>query len=107
MTFKKFSESFYSKLNFKLSNFNLALVLLSLFFCIPLIIICGSLFFPAKDVWTHLFDTVLVDYIFNSFALLIGVGFFCLILGVIATLHLDLINAVDIIDLSFPSNIKT
>ena len=83
MTFKKFSESFYSKLNFKLSNFNLALVLLSLFFCIPLIIICGSLFFPAKDVWTHLFDTVLVDYIFNSFALLIGVGFFSLILGVI------------------------
>ena len=83
MIFKKFSDSSNSKLNFKLSNFNLVLVLLSLLFCIPVIVICGSLFFPVKDVWNHLFDTVLLDYIYNSFALLIGVGFFSLILGVI------------------------
>ena len=74
MTFKQYLQSIYSKLNFRLSNFNLVVALLSLFFCIPIIVICGSLFFPAKDVWVHLLDTVLIDYIFNSFTLLIGVG---------------------------------
>ena len=83
MTFKKYLQSIYSKLNFRLSNFNLVVALLSLFFCIPIIVICGSLFFPAKDVWAHLLDTVLIDYIFNSFTLLIGVGCISLILGVI------------------------
>ena len=83
MTFKKYLQLTYSKLNFRLSNFNLVVALLSLFFCIPIIVICGSLFFPAKDVWVHLLDTVLIDYIFNSFTLLIGVGCISLILGVI------------------------
>ena len=83
MTFKKYLQLTYSKLNFRLSNFNLVVALLSLFFCIPIIVICGSLFFPAKDVWAHLLDTVLIDYIFNSFTLLIGVGCISLILGVI------------------------
>jgi len=83
MTFRKYSEVLHSKLNFNLSNFNLALVLLSLLFCIPVIVICGSLFFPAKEIWTHLFNTVLIDYVSNSFTLLIGVGFLSLILGII------------------------
>ena len=83
MAFKQYLQSIYSKLNFRLSNFNLAVALLSLFFCIPIIVICGSLFFPAKDVWAHLLDTVLIDYIFNSFTLLIGVGCISVILGVI------------------------
>ena len=83
MTFRKYSEALHNKLNFNLSNFNLALVLLSLLFCIPLIVICGSLFFPAKEIWTHLFNTVLIDYVSNSFTLLIGVGFLSLILGII------------------------
>ncbi len=81
MIFKKFSESFCSLLKF--SRLNLALILLALFFCIPILIVCGSLFFPAKDIWPHLIDTVLTDYIFNSLVLLIGVGFFSLLLGVI------------------------
>ncbi len=81
MIFKKFSESFCSLLKF--SRLNLALILLALFFCIPIVIVCGSLFFPAKDIWPHLIDTVLTDYIFNSLVLLIGVGFFSLLLGVI------------------------
>jgi len=83
MTFRKYSEVLHSKLNFNLSNFNPALVLLSLLFCIPVIVICGSLFFPAKEIWTHLFNTVLIDYVSNSFTLLIGVGFLSLILGII------------------------
>ena len=68
---------------FTVSKWNSVLVLLSLLFSIPLAIVFGSLFFPAKEIWSHLIDTVLIDYIYNSLALIIGVGFFSLILGVI------------------------
>lgn len=66
-----------------LSKWNSALVLLCLLFSIPVVVILGSLFFPQKEVWSHLADTVLTDYIVNSLILVIGVGFFSLILGVI------------------------
>ncbi|MAS82587.1 MAG: iron ABC transporter permease [Legionellales bacterium] len=75
-------------LNFKISSFNVTrwnslLVFISLLFSIPLAIVFGSLFFPEYEVWEHLRATVLIDYIGNSFALLIGVGFFSLLIGVI------------------------
>jgi len=68
---------------FKLTNWNPALVFLSLLFSIPLAVVFGSLFFPEYEVWAHLRATVLTDYIGNSLALLLGVGFFSLLLGVI------------------------
>ena len=68
---------------FSLSKWNVVLVLLSFLFCIPLAIVFGSIFFPVKEIWAHLIDTVLIDYISHSLLLLIGVGFFSLILGVI------------------------
>jgi len=73
-----------SKFNsFPLTTWNSILVLLSLLFSIPLAVVLGSVFFPAKEVWAHLADTVLTDYIINSLFLFVGVGFFSLILGVI------------------------
>jgi len=71
---------FYS---FPLTKWNSVLVLLSLLFSIPLAVVLGSIFFPAKEIWSHLADTVLTDYIINSLVLFVGVGFFSLILGVI------------------------
>ncbi len=69
--------------SFHATKWNTPLVLVSLLFSIPLAVIFGSIFFPEKEVWSHLSDTVLTDYIGNSLALLIGVGFFSLLLGVI------------------------
>ncbi len=46
-------------------------------------VICGSLLFPAREIWAHLIDTVLLDYISNSLLLLTGVAALSLILGVI------------------------
>lgn len=71
---------FYS---FPLTKWNSVLVLLSLLFSIPLAVVLGSIFFPEKEIWSHLADTVLTDYIINSLVLFVGVGFFSLILGVI------------------------
>ncbi len=69
--------------SFMFSRWNSALVILSLLFSIPLAVVLGSVFFPETEIWKHLADTVLSDYVFNSLILLIGVGFFSLILGVI------------------------
>lgn len=77
------SNSFFKAMSFSLTKWNSALVFLSLLFSIPLAVILGSLFFPEKEVWSHLADTVLTDYIVNSLALFIGVGFCSLLLGVI------------------------
>ncbi len=66
-----------------MTRWNSLLVFISLLFSIPLAIVFGSLFFPEYEVWEHLRATVLIDYIGNSFALLIGVGFFSLLIGVI------------------------
>jgi len=68
---------------FSASKWNITLVVLSLLFSIPLVVVLGSVFFPAKEVWSHLSDTVLTDYIVNSLTLLVGVCFFSLQLGVI------------------------
>lgn len=68
---------------FKITSWNTVLIVVSLLFSIPLAVIFGSLFFPEYEVWAHLRATVLTDYIANSLALLIGVGFFSLLLGVI------------------------
>jgi len=69
--------------SFKVTKWNSVLVFLSFLFSIPLAVIFGSLFFPEYEVWEHLRATVLTDYIGNSLALLVGVGFFSLLLGVI------------------------
>jgi iron(III) transport system permease protein len=45
-------------------------------------IIAGYLFVPATQVWQHLADTVLIDYISNSLLLMLGVAIGTLILGV-------------------------
>tara|TARA_R110002072_G_C7972974_1_gene534998 strand:- start:1449 stop:3140 length:1692 start_codon:yes stop_codon:yes gene_type:complete len=68
---------------FKITSWNTVLVGISLLFSIPLAVVFGSLFFPEYEVWAHLRATVLTDYIGNSLALLVGVGFFSLLLGVI------------------------
>jgi iron(III) transport system permease protein len=68
---------------FSFSRWNLSLVIVALLFSIPLIVVLGSVFFPAKEVWSHLSDTVLTDYIVNSLLLLLGVSFFSLQLGII------------------------
>jgi len=68
---------------FSASRWNLILIVVALLFSIPLIVILGSVFFPAKEVWSHLSDTVLTDYIINSLLLLLGVSFFSMQLGII------------------------
>lgn len=68
---------------FALSKWTVISALIALLFCIPLVMIFGSVFFPEAAIWAHLIDTVLVAYIQNSLLLLIGVAICSLILGII------------------------
>ena len=63
-------------------KWNLALAIVSLLFSVPLLVVFGSLLFPSTEVWAHLIDTVLFDYINNSLLLLLGVALLSLALGV-------------------------
>ena len=49
----------------------------------PIIIVYASVFFPQIDVWRHLLDTVLLDYVSNSLVLALGTGGLALLLGIV------------------------
>ena len=49
---------------------------------LPIIVIVSTFFTGSFEVWNHLYDTVLWDYLYNSFWLVIGVGFGVLFIGV-------------------------
>lgn len=49
---------------------------------LPVITVVSFVFLPAGDLWQHLSQTVLPDYIFNSLALMVGVGIGTLTIGV-------------------------
>ncbi|MBK1645683.1 iron ABC transporter permease [Thiocapsa imhoffii] len=54
----------------------------ALVLAIPVLVIVGFVFVPSGDVWRHLADTVLGDYIRNTLLLMLGVAFGTLIGGV-------------------------
>ncbi|SCZ68346.1 iron(III) transport system permease protein [Thiohalomonas denitrificans] len=56
--------------------------LVALLLALPILTVFGHLFVPAGDVWGHLVDTVLADYVGNSLVLMAGVGVGTLLLGV-------------------------
>ena len=58
------------------------ILLTALIFSIPVVTIASFLFQPTGDVWRHLVDTVLADYLFNSIVLIIGVGLGTFSMGV-------------------------
>ncbi|MET0067835.1 MAG: iron ABC transporter permease [Candidatus Thiodiazotropha sp.] len=49
---------------------------------LPVLVVAGYLFEPSGEVWQHLLDTTLKDYVINSLLLMIGVACGVLLLGV-------------------------
>ena len=50
---------------------------------LPVIVVAASVFLSSGDIWQHLYDTVLAEYVANSLLLALGVGCLALPLGVI------------------------
>lgn len=61
---------------------NTSILLIALVISLPVLIVAGFAFVPANEIWTHLANTVLRDYISNSLALMLGVAIGTLLLGV-------------------------
>ena len=59
------------------------LVLVAIILSLPILVVFGSLFSPDFEIWKHLYETVLFEYIVNSLLLMTGVGALALITGVI------------------------
>tara|TARA_B100001989_G_C24509229_1_gene449431 strand:+ start:997 stop:1395 length:399 start_codon:yes stop_codon:yes gene_type:complete len=60
----------------------LSISLFALLFSIPILIILLSLFNEYSENWFHIYNTVLNEYVLNSFTLFLGVSIGVFILGV-------------------------
>ena len=59
------------------------LIIVSLILSLPLFVVISSFLIPAPDVWQHLLNTVLKEYVLNSLILMLGVAGLTLVLGII------------------------
>ncbi|NCO74931.1 MAG: iron ABC transporter permease [Cyanobacteria bacterium] len=82
-------NTFSNRINFRgwLNNlptyvWYLSITIVALLICVPIFTVISSLFADKKEVWQHLTDTVLKDYIFNSLLLMLGVAIGVLLIGV-------------------------
>ena len=57
-------------------------VLVALILALPVLVIFAHVFLPAGDVWVHLRQTLLGEYVRNSLLLLFGVGVGVLVIGI-------------------------
>ena len=64
------------------STWHAAIVGSALLLMLPLLVVLGYVFVPAGEVWSHLVDTVLPEYVINSLLLMLGVAVGTLVLGV-------------------------
>jgi iron(III) transport system permease protein len=66
----------------RLTYWNTTVTGIALLLAIPLFVVLANLFVPTGEVWDHLAETVLQDYVVNSLLLMVGVAIGSLILGV-------------------------
>lgn len=57
-------------------------LIVALLVAAPILVVVASVATPTGEIWSHLASTVLPDYVRNSLALMVGVGFGTLLLGV-------------------------
>lgn len=57
-------------------------VLVACLFSLPIFTIAGFVVHPSNDIWQHLVDTVLAEYLRNSALLMLGVALGTLVIGV-------------------------
>jgi iron(III) transport system permease protein len=66
----------------RFTAWGVGVVLVALLLSIPVLVVLGYLFEPTGEVWSHLAQTVLQDYVVNSVLLMVGVAIGSLFLGV-------------------------
>ena len=69
---------------FRLDGWSLAALIIAALVAVPVVVVASSVFAPTSEVWRHLVETVLRDYVLNSLFLMIGVGAGTVVIGVAA-----------------------
>ena len=67
---------------FKFNLWTIIVIAIALIIAIPIIFVFSSIFANTGDIWQHLIETVLKDYILNSCWLMLGVGIGVSLIGV-------------------------
>jgi len=57
-------------------------MLVALLVCLPVIAVITLAFFPEENIWPHLYNTVLRDYVLNTLILMLGVSAGTLLIGI-------------------------
>lgn len=81
-TLKNNQISFSFRNNLSSYFWYVAVITIAFLITIPLFTVISSIFSNNHEIWQHLVDTVLKDYIFNSLGLIVGVSIGVLIIGV-------------------------
>lgn len=66
----------------RLRPWPILVVLVASLLALPVLVVVGFVFVPAGEVWKHLVETVLIDYVSNSLLLMLGVAFGTVVGGV-------------------------
>jgi len=64
-----------------ISKLTISSVFLALLICVPALIILSYIFTPSSEIWVHLKQTVLEDYVYNSLYIMFGVALMTIIIG--------------------------
>lgn len=60
----------------------IATLLIAAAVALPVLVVFSRIFVPAGDIWRHMFDTVLTEYVLNTLRLMLSVGLGTLVIGV-------------------------
>ena len=66
----------------RVGSWTIVAVVIALVISTPIIFVFSSVFADSGEIWSHLAETVLADYITNSFLLMLGVGLGVSVIGV-------------------------
>lgn len=75
-----FLSRFFSKITF--DRWHITVLVIALICALPILSVLGSVFRPSGEVWHHLANTVLTEYVTNSLLLVVGVSFGTLTMGI-------------------------
>ncbi|NQY22069.1 MAG: iron ABC transporter permease [Campylobacteraceae bacterium] len=64
-----------------MNKLTISSVILTLLISIPALLILANIFTPTSEIWLHLKDTVLSEYIYNSLYIMFGVAIMTSIIG--------------------------
>ena len=67
---------------FSMNHWAIIVLIIATIFSLPILSVLSFVFTPSGEIWQHLVDTVLSDYVLNSFILIIGVSVGTLSMGI-------------------------